>query len=631
MSFPRSVSRIDLRAMWQVLVFMMLVCIWDLGHTAEARSRGVRHEFAKARALFDRGRLSDSAKVLQRIIKKYPGNKASYYLLGRIQYRRGKVRKAAKYFNRGGLNFAAGDGAFEYGISMFVVRKCSKAISAFKRVRGSLKGLANFYSGVCYIRSRRWYQAERSLRAASKIPTNLKVMRQRFLTEIQKKKRQEQLGAVAPPVPYTPVPVPWSTPQSYQTPGLPPGEGAPGQEELGIKKKKPIAKPAPPKIRRGLSYSITPKARYLSQTVIYDRHQTGKKTKSTKGPSGGGDLQIRYDYKPDRHGRQTSIKGDFNLDVKNLNVNSTDVSFFISEDGESASASESVTVDQDKSMTYKAEPSISIPFGARFDLDAGGLYQEKWPDYKSDNKQVTVGPDGGLGAVFDSFSVRVTGSSYNKEKVVETDEEISIAKTTDTTIRGSADLSLGSSGFSLNAHVTQTQTSDPSYYSLDGFESSMVAGGGISKGWENLTLSLSGTQSTNTPPSGTVVNGTASEMKAVGEASLALKFGLSLKGFFEYAQIGEYYRKGLCESTEEDEVVECEEAEQQTAQATGVRQGFGGTVKFAPIDWGYASASWSRKETVYTLKQTELLLDFRSKVTDYVDDIKFLIGLSYTL
>ena len=630
MNFQRSVSRTKIGVLLKALVLLILVCLWNGNdYNAMAASRGVRYEFAKARMLFDRGRLAESGKILQKIIRKYPKHKASYYLIGRIYYRRGDMVKAAKYFNRGGLTFASGSDAFEYGIAMFVVKKCSKAVAGFKRVRNKFRGLANFYSGVCYIRSRRWYQAERSLRAATKLPANIASMKQRFLVEIQRRKIEEQRNGIATAVPYTPVPVPWSPPTAYQTPGLPSGPGAPDMDDLGFKKETAVVKREPPKIKRGVSTSTTVRAQYLSQTITSDRHQTGIKTVTIQGPSGGGNLQLRYDYDPNKYGRQAVLKSDFIVDVTNLNKNKTDVTYLISEDGESASASESSSTSKDKNMTYKVKPGVEFPIGEAFDIEAGALYKEVWPEYKSDFKETTMGPKGGAGIIFGDASVRVTGSSYNKEKLVETTEEISIAKTTDTSIEGSVDLGLPA-GASLNVNANQTSTSNPDYGSLDGYESSLVLGGSLSKGWENLTLSLKGTQSTNTPPSGVIVNGTASEMKAVAEASLSLKFGLSATGFFEYAQIGDYYRNGLCESTENDEVVECTEEEEATGQATGVRQGYGGSLKFAPIDWGFASVSWSHKETVYTLKQTELLLDFRSKVTDYVDDIKFLIGLSYT-
>lgn len=643
MSFPRfnSPSKQSLRRLCPYLTIALLVWLLPPFSSVQAQNakRSARHEFNLARQYFERGRLQESVKVLKRLLKKYPNNKAAYHLLGRIYYRGGRVKAAAKFFNKTDGEFLFTGGGFEYGIAMFSVGRCAKAMDGFKRVpsNSTYKDLALFYSGVCHFRARRWYPAESELLRARRLPTNLVATRQRFLQEIQRKKQEERLGQFAQATPYQPVPIPYAGQPNFSAPanvpGLPAGPGAPTAEELKdpeLDEDKKVAKsePEPPQIRTGLSWNVTPLIEYKNISETYQRHQASTKTIATTGPRAEGNFQTRYDFSPDTHGRQIAAMGNLKFNYQQFEVSEKDVAVEINTDGnktETATGGDS----SDRNISFEFKPALSVPFGESLTLEGGGIYKETWPDVESNKKSVNMGPFGNINLTVFTLNLSVAGDLMQKE-MLNDDNEVIFAQDTNVSLGINGPIPFFDLSFNLGASFAQTDN-PTDFGSLDGFETSQSYTGGLTKSWETFSIGLTVTQTINTPPTDTVVSGTADELKAVAEVSKTLKIGATIKLSGEFAQINQYNKAGLCPADKDGFFnPDCEEDEQKTASAIGERTGFGVSLKFAPVDWAYASAAYEYDATTFNVQQKEVISAFQAAVADQVETITLLIGLSHT-
>ena len=82
---------------WLGVLFLLLSLLLLSAVQAQGRSnskRNVRQELSRVQQLIDRAQFATAAKILKRLTRRYPNNKVSYYLLGRIYYRAGKPKQA---------------------------------------------------------------------------------------------------------------------------------------------------------------------------------------------------------------------------------------------------------------------------------------------------------------------------------------------------------------------------------------------------------------------------------------------------------------------------------------------------------------------------------------------------------
>lgn len=592
---------------------------------------GVREDINKAKILYERGKLQQASKILQRIISQYPDNKAAHYLLGRMYFKAGQPRIAARYFKKSGSNFIDGATAFEYGISMFAANDCARAVRGFSKVGvDAHKDLANFYAGVCYYKMRNYFAAERAMRRAKRIPSSFASTRRRVLLDISKRNREERQGRVARSAPYVPLPVApgqqaYTQAPYYQNPyqpGLPPGAGAPELEnsEDVVQEKKPEP---PPKPVQGFAFGLTPRVEYYSETVTSDRHGRGQKTVTKQGPQGGAEVRGMYHFAPNKHGDQTTFTVPLDVNVQSLEKSTKNVKY--TDEGGEIVTSATETKVADKSLNYTLKPGLAIPVTESFDIEGGGHYGETLPDFKTDLKETEMGGFANLSlGIGDDVNVKGSGTLLEKEKLNETKDEV--LTTSDQTFTLNLDAGLPWD-LALNLTATFAMTSNPLYESLDGYSGTQTFGGGLKKNWETFSLGTTVTQSTNEQPNTGPISGTADQMKIVADATKNFKVGLNFRIFGSYTMVNQYVKTGLCPTGSDGAIEPCDDAT-QTAEATGSRTGYGLDVKFTPVEWAYAKATYSIEESVYAVKQADLVADFQDQVTDYSSSLSILIGLS---
>ena len=102
--------------------------------SAPAHAESVTAMFSKAQKALKEGKTKSAYKSLIAIIKRYPDHEPSHLLLGHILFRASQIGKAYKHFKRVSPDLVTPDLGYEYGITMFQGKNCSKAIQGFARV-----------------------------------------------------------------------------------------------------------------------------------------------------------------------------------------------------------------------------------------------------------------------------------------------------------------------------------------------------------------------------------------------------------------------------------------------------------------------------------------------------------------
>lgn len=576
----------------------------------------VSKKFNVARNLFEKKRYKQSEKMLKAIIRQYPDHKASYYLLGRIAYRFGKSKKATKLFLKSGPSFLFTGGAFEYGITMFAAKRYNLAIKGLNRVprNSPNRGIADFYIGVSYYNQKRFAQAENFLRRARKIPANLESSRRAFLREAGKQRELERAGRFTPQRPiYIPPPTQqyYYAPQPDGTPPpLPPGAGAPPptQTTPDVAQKEVESKP---EIKKGYSSAMTPRLDYTKQTAFKDKHGFGGTESNTQGISGGINGNFRYDNKSG-----SSYYLDLDLGFNNKTTTGSNIKNVVYEDdpGTIVATRSDVAAALDKSATIILKPGFDLPVAKSLALSGSFELEMSLPEMRFEEASQTRTPAGNIEVSFGDISLDL-GASLTQ--IVTADGATADQKTSLT-----GDLDKPFETFNLSFSFGLTMVSTPAAATIGGFEQNMSIGATATKSFGDLSLKISGKNSQNTPPSGTVVGGTQSSNTFNGEASFPFEFGISFTAGGKFIMIDQYITP-LSESVEGSE-----ETTTVNVGASGQTTGFNATIKFAPISWLNLSASYSRDETAYTVGNKEKEADFQQNTPDIITGTSISIGVS---
>ena len=235
----------------------LITLIGSLVYTDTAEA-SVTKMFGQANALFRAGKYPAAAKRLRVIIKKYPTFQPSYLLMGRIYYRLGNIRRAAKYFQKAPIGLLSGDAAYEYGIAMYETNRFNKAIKAFGKLssKSKYRDLAYFYRGASYMKVSQWQRAVGQLQLAKKLPGHLTSARRKLLQTAQGRARAERQGKITRNT-YVVVPRPQPLASPYY--------GAP-DPAAPKPKNAPLPPPPPPPATAGFTNSITPSLAINSTT-----------------------------------------------------------------------------------------------------------------------------------------------------------------------------------------------------------------------------------------------------------------------------------------------------------------------------------------------------------------------------
>jgi tetratricopeptide (TPR) repeat protein len=590
----------------------------------------VNKGFAAALKAYKKGNIRGASKMLQKLLRKYPTHTATNVLYAKILYRRGKVRAAAKYFKRVPSGSIGADVAYAYGISMFEVKKYSQAIKGFSKVSRKSKEryLALFYRGASLMRVGQWSRAVASLRAATKLPSNLRSSRRRLLNTAQSRARAERRGqSTAGTYVIVPTPPPqYAAPVAYpgQAPGLPPDPTAPKQP--GGKPGKP-AKPAPP--------PPPPKAQFsnaLTPSI------TIKQSQGSKGFHGLADAEsesqtvtlkvadkARYDMAPQAHGGQGHLQLGIDLSQANANSSGSKVTFTQDPDNPGV-LQESVSDEPGASTSTRSwtlSPEFGFPPTATIDITLGYSLSENSVDDDPELATGSKGPKGSLGIAPEAFSMTLTFS--------QTEASTAGTVTKNTTALGGEVSKTLENGLSVELNVAQNAYETPGAEANPA--SDMTFGGEVNKGFETLDLGATFSQKTQTPGAGAAnAPGAQSTMSIGVNGSASFEFGASVTGSFVMNTLTDYSASYANEAGEKDE---SGAAPQVPFLADGTEQVITGSFKLSPFDFIYGKVTYTQTTRTFdgikpgdgNAKSAQW---FEKNEADLITDLSMEIGASTT-
>lgn len=569
-------------------------------------------EYAKAKALVDRGEPKPAGKILLRLLQRFPDNLPSRILLAKVYYALNVPAKAAQIFAKIPLDSVPPEAVFEFGASMFAIGQCATAIAAFSKVpdQAPLRGVADFYVGVCDMRKRNWHQAGIFLRRAKNLPPTLALARRKLLQSLDDREREDRFGALNQQAPSAPL-----LPPAYYW--VPPMAELPA---AGV----PEAKKAPkPKPKTGFGATITPGLLSTGAQKRENFHdtKTNNYTGSTIEETLG--IALRYDGEPFSFGAQPNGVLNLNLgrysaeaQIKSTKLSALDDDpsrvFVIeteSNGGVAISSSDGVVskvVGIGESWDVKVNPVFSFPITDTFDIEANYLYYELFPSLHQNSRAGRRGPGSKITLESDKLTLNLTASyldSLNFE---------------DTIVRN--DLTLG--GVMKYTGETKTftgtfglnKTSFPEDIKAPIPETTLNGSMALVRTWDSFSLTGTFTYIANTPFPDQLMPDPETIMKVdVGGKITVDFFSFSLTG--SYADQSNLRLLGIGEAKTD-------------AVAAGQVENFIVGTKFTPIDWLFFSVGFTQTLASYTV--TEPLLDaaFKSGMVSSASLFTYAIGVS---
>lgn len=151
------------------------------------RPPGVRGMFESAQELFDAGRYVDAVNAYEALLRRYPGYDVAILQLARSYYKLERFRDAAITFDRVNVNFLEPESGYEYGSTYYAVKTWDKALDGYKKVPPghALYDLANYYAGICALKTKRYDESEDHFEKAVVLPDKLAKTRTIYLKHIQ--------------------------------------------------------------------------------------------------------------------------------------------------------------------------------------------------------------------------------------------------------------------------------------------------------------------------------------------------------------------------------------------------------------------------------------------------------------
>jgi len=579
------------------------LCAFALEDTAVGQ--GVNKSLRKAGDLFQRNEFAKAEVVLRQVLKRDPNNSNANTLLGRIYLREGKTTKAAKYFIQGGIPFDDPDAAFDYGSSMFSLKRYEDAIEAFRvaKSKSEYNDLSEFYAGVSYMRIKNYGRAASFLRRARILPPEQARYKKQVLRSLRNQRSygnrlaSRSYQAFPEYQNYAPA-SPQGGAVNYNTAPINPENSNKSDDEADNKPK------------RGWNFDGEPYVGYQQAGAKADKHGAGFDEYEKSGSLAGFSANLF-----NQEGRRSLVNqfglyaevnwSDLNWFGREVQFKKTGATVYSSSKNLDKSSplvtgndySEAPHLrpsDMDRSWDIGALPSITFAFSDAFSFQfAAGFSYFDYPDSASSGTRSIVRPtanfeknDLDMAFVLESENgVRTGGKSGTNEKLCGR-ADISVESTSfNTIVNGEYTSQLYRLGPELNDRMGQVCND------IGIFESGMKFGLGFEKPQNDTLLKLTADYASYTPftVSGVelVSNGPYDLYAAGANYSVDFPFGITLTGIVSYDYSSTYKRNNIRDlATETTETTTTETSTTTTENSSTSGTGLKAAASRSRISYG---------------------------------------------
>lgn len=606
-----------------------------------AYAESVTAMFAKAQKSLKEGKTKVAYKSLLTIVRRYPDHEPSHLLLGHILYRSGQVGRAYKHFKRISPELVPPDLGYEYGITMFQAKKCTKAIQGFAQVPSTSKfgDLARFYRGICYLRSRQYQKAEYYLSHAKNLPANLVSSRRQALAEVREQARRDRQGGFGGANPYlivpTPPPPPRYDPYANVPPPAPAGAGPPAPAAP----KKPDKPPPPPP--SGLTNVVTPAVTITQKTLNQDFFGMKQSETETDISEIKGSLISKYTGEARGGGGQPyaslpidvgQIKSTGRGDSVSYKAYSDDPSTIIEERTQVAGVTTTTN-------SVKLQPLGDYPVGALGDVSVNYLANIKTittSDNGRQTKSSELGP--GVGATIgdDSLNVKLTFAHtvVTDERVVDDGDLKNLAQT----VKADKDViavDLNKAWESVSGGVTVTKTDlkiavTGSAFGIAYPPSTLSVAADIAKNWESFSLTGTVTKVSKEDQVAPefLAPGETSSLKYEVSGTRTLSFGGNIGLTATMVQLDEYRSYFTDPDAPAAAEGSTDPVPKRQFKATGTEQTVLLSFRLQPLDWAFGVASYSYKTRAFTGVDPKVDVAFKGVEPEISTELTLQVGLS---
>jgi hypothetical protein len=616
---------------------LLLTLGFAVGFYSSPCSASVTSQFVTAQKLFNQGQISKAAKILAANIKKYPGHQPSQLLLGRIYFRVGRISSAARHFKMVAPDLVGADAGYEYGVTMFTINNCGKALSGFAKVPQGAReyDLAQFYRGVCHMRARRWSKAEYYLNRSHNLPANLESTKRRLLSSVRKQVRAERQGQVSRGNPYVIVPtppqqaMPYPYPYPYQGPAVAPGAvpgDAPGQTAAA----KAPPKPKPPS--SGFSKTVTPSLTLTQASGTVDYFGLKNAQSETRTTLLNLNFTGKYDFSARGSGSQPYASIGVDAGQKNIDTHGNTVTNIVTADdpGTIREQYSETAPTSTRAGKLSVTPEVGYPLTDAFDITAGYAFKESYPDMKGDLKTGTHTPYGSVSLGAGTLTFKLAASQEETLGVnAEGQGGVTIKSTT--IFGGEASKSFDN-GASISVSGEQRSSIPIGDEEANGCGDSMRQctkmsfGMDLSKAWESFSVALGVDQVSYTPPSGQVKMGEDSSLTAELSGTQSFDFGGTFIVSGSMAQRENY--KALLDDPKAPPKPDGTTG-QSILVAAGTVQTIKASFKLSPFEWIYGLMSYSMSQYSYQISKGNHLEDkFQQNNAERTTTFTLELGLS---
>ena len=343
----------------------------------------VTDDFNKAQKLFNAGKTQKSQKIVTKNLSKFPEHLPSLLLQGKILFRRGMPKKAAKFFGKIPIEMIQSSDAYMYGISFYTTKRYKRAIQGFQKVPqdSSAYDLAMFYLAVSYVHTQKWWEAKRALSRVRKLPTHLRPVKRRLTTSINRRldyERRGQGGGGGH--------VYYITPTPYYDPLA--------SNPSNDKNKKKASPQQKPKLLVGFANSITPSFVVNHKTVNMDLFEFGTSSSHSQIITAKVHNLSTYRARPNSSGEQIV----YSLALSGAQVRTStkgEVVHYVASESDTENIRQQLTSQQDDSLfenQFFLMPKISVPIRESLDIDLNYSIFESLPDGERESMAGVKGP-----------------------------------------------------------------------------------------------------------------------------------------------------------------------------------------------------------------------------------------------
>lgn len=584
--------------------------------------------FQKANKSFKEGKSKAAYKQLVAIVKKYPDHQPSHLLLGRIMYKNGRVNKAAKHFKKVSPDLISGaDLAYEYGVSMFTAKDCKRSAAGFAKVPSQSKyaSVASFYRGICAMRAGDLDKAEVLLNRAKKLPRNLESPKRQALAQIRKQQRSNRGGGGFNPYIQAPTPPP-PPPPAYVDPGAPPPPNA-----AGTPAKKPPPPPPPP---TGLTTTITPGVSYTQTTTNKDFHGLKTDRSESRASDVKLGLKFKYDAEPRDNGGQPyfSLGIDATQNTTSTKGVQTEFIAYANDPGTIIEQEKPATTTSSTGATATVKPEVGYPITGSIDVTAGYTLFESYPEMKAEAKTGSRGPYGALDIAIETLNLK--GSGKQTESI---DVKGQVTSTV-LSLGGEASKSWDSVTASLAFQQDETtpQVKPPPGFIPAFIGTTQIVTASVKKTFDTVTGNVGVTNKTFTPPQGYVAASDDTQLLVTFSLTKTFEFGGSFQLLGAMVK-GAGGKKQYDFPTDPanppppaDPNNPAPPAPKDLITYETNAQSITVNFKIAPLEWLFASASYSQTTNAYTLNKPQYELQFQKETPEIVSTFVLSGGVSKT-